>query len=120
MKMIIAGGRKYTFTKSDVAFLDKLHKTSPITEVVCGMAAGADLSGRMWALSRDIPIKEFPAEWDTYGKSAGIIRNTQMAAYADGLIAFPGGTGTDNMLAQAREKGLLVFQRLPSHNEENT
>jgi len=32
-----------------------------------------------------------------------------MAAYADAVAVFPGGSGTRNMLAEARRAGLVVF-----------
>lgn len=57
-----------------------------ITEVVCGMAKGADSLGEDWAKRNKIPIKYFPADWDKYGRSAGPIRNGEMAKYGDALI----------------------------------
>jgi hypothetical protein len=46
MKLIIAGGRDYKFTKSD---LEKLDSIEGITEVVSGGARGADKCGEIWA-----------------------------------------------------------------------
>lgn len=113
MKLIIAGGRDYHLSRDDVEFLDDLHawRETRVTEVVCGMATGADSYGRMWAMCRGIPVKEFPADWKTYGKSAGPYRNREMAKYADALVVFTGGAGTDSMERHARAHGLLVFDR---------
>jgi hypothetical protein len=57
-----------------------------------------------------ILVKKFPADWDRYGKSAGPVRNGQMARYAQRLIAFWDGksTGTKNMIDQAKANGLSV------------
>ena len=63
-----------------------------------------------------MPVEGFPAEWDKYGRSAGPIRNGQMAKAAEALIALlaPGSRGTKNMIEQATKKGLKVFvQEIP-------
>ena len=65
--------------------------------VVCGMARGADLDGKLWAQYCGIRYKEFPPDWERYGKQAGFIRNQEMADHADGAVLFPGGRGTADM-----------------------
>lgn len=74
--------------------------TWSISEVVSGTANGIDRRGEQWAAKNNIPIKQFPAEWDVYGKSAGYVRNYVMAQYADALIAIWDGKskGTLNMI----------------------
>ena len=98
MKVIIAGSRNfnnYDFLQNKINEL-KLN----ITEIVCGEARGADLLGRQYGINNNIPVKSFPADWGKYGKSAGYIRNKEMAEYADYLIAFWDGNskGTNNMI----------------------
>lgn len=109
MKTIIAGGRHYRFDDPDWDFLDSLE----ISEVICGGATGADECGRQWALSKSIPVKIFPADWQQHGKAAGPIRNRQMADYAERLVAFWDGEskGTKNMIDEARKRGLEVIVR---------
>lgn len=108
MKTIIAGIRDYAPREIDTNYLDQ--EKGQITEVVCGCASGVDEFGRRWAVANNIPVKKFPADWDRYGKSAGPIRNGQMARYAERLIAFWNGTsrGTQNMIDQATKNGLRV------------
>lgn len=108
MKVIIAGSRLFLPNYNDVLVLDK-YKNS-ITEVVSGCAKGADAFGESWALWNNIPIKKFPANWELYGKAAGIIRNNEMAEYADGLIAFivNNSKGTLNMIKQAKKNNLWI------------
>jgi len=111
MKVIIAGGRD--FGKKVVlidAFRHFQKEYGEITEVVCGMAPGADTLGMLWADFMDIPVKKFPADWDKNGKAAGPIRNKQMAEYADALIAFWDGKskGTKNMIELATKQKLRV------------
>jgi hypothetical protein len=103
---IIAGGRDYNLTLSDEAWLDTL----PIREVVSGGASGADAGGEAWAKKRGIPIKRFPADWKTHGRAAGPIRNRQMAEYADAVVLFPGGRGTDSMRREAERQELRIFR----------
>jgi hypothetical protein len=117
MKVIIAGGRDYVFTTSDIQLLNRLRIQIPITEVVSGGARGADHCGEEWANKHNIPIKLFPANWDKHGKAAGAKRNKQMAQYADAVILFPGGRGTDCMFELAGEEKIKIFDY--RHGEDN-
>ena len=100
MKVIIAGSRHMPFSMFHL--IDEAVKKSnfQVTEVVCGLARGADMFGGKWAVEHSIPVKTFPADWDTHGKAAGPIRNQQMAEYADALIVFiwDGSRGSKDML----------------------
>ena len=100
MKVIIAGSRHMPFSMFHL--IDEAVKKSnfQVTEVVCGLARGADMFGGKWAVNNSIPVKTFPANWDEYGKAAGPIRNQQMAEYADALIVFiwDGSRGSKDML----------------------
>ena len=107
MKLIIAGGRDYEFTETDYMHLDDmLHH---VVEVVSGCCRGADRCGEKWAAKWGIPVKRFRADWAFHGNAAGPFRNGQMAAYADCLAVFPGGRGTEDMIRQAREHRLTVY-----------
>lgn len=106
MKLIIAGGRDYFLTESDI---EELNALVGIEEVVSGNARGVDRCGEKWAEGRSIPVKLFPAEWDKHGRGAGHIRNAEMAKYADAVALFPGGRGTDSMYKKAMKAGLTVF-----------
>src|SRR6476661_8492494 len=98
MKLIIAGGRDYDVTQQDIQALDTI---PDVTEVVSGGAGGADACGEDWAAMRGIPCKSFRADWLKHGKAAGPIRNRKMAEYADAVVLFPGGKGTDSMFREA-------------------
>lgn len=108
MKVIIAGGREVT----DYELVKKAVELSgyEITEVVSGGAPGADRLGEKWGHENGVFVTVFEADWDKYGKAAGPMRNSNMARYADALIAIDtGGPGTRDMISQARVKGLRVF-----------
>jgi len=97
MRLCVCGGRDYSDKEKVFEILDSLE--FKITKLVCGMARGADTLGYQWAVKNNIPIEEYPAEWTKYGRGAGPIRNQQMLnSGIDILVAFPGGTGTANMV----------------------
>ncbi|WIC41565.1 hypothetical protein [Salmonella phage SP154] len=105
MKLIVAGGRDFTnMSRMDAEIKTLvLNGTLPDNaELVCGMARGADATARnLWKTYYGLPVHEFPADWDKHGKAAGFIRNTEMAEFADFLVAFWDGSsrGTAHMIA---------------------
>lgn len=86
---------------------------APVTEIVSGRAPGIDTVGEAWAISNRVPVAEFPAEWDL-GKHAGLLRNTQMADYADtALVIWDGKSkGSADMLSQMhkRNKPVAIYE----------
>lgn len=109
MKVIVAGGRDITnFNLVEEAIVISGFEVS---EIVSGKAKGVDTLGEVWALKHNVPVEVFPADWTAHGRSAGPIRNRQMAEYADALIAIWDGEskGTANMIQQARKNKLDVF-----------
>ncbi|KUO65992.1 MAG: hypothetical protein APF83_11290 [Lutibacter sp. BRH_c52] len=110
MKVIIAGGRNFDDFNRLCQVCDEFLQDQNNIEIVSGAYKGADLLGERYAAERNYPIKQFSADWKRYGKSAGLKRNIEMAAYADALIAFWDGEskGTKNMIALATQAGLNV------------
>ena len=119
MKVIIAGPRDFTDPRElDLAIAEAQAKGIVITEVVCGKARGVDTLGEEWAKRNGVPVKEFPADWDTHGKQAGPIRNLQMARYGEALIALTytelPSTGTTGIIRTA----LILNLKVHVHNVE--
>ncbi|MBC8427529.1 MAG: DUF2493 domain-containing protein [Proteobacteria bacterium] len=108
-KTIIAGGRNITDYNYVIEACKQSHFV--ITEVVSGMAKGVDTLGEQWAREHNIPIKQFPANWDKYGRRAGPIRNEEMGDYSECLIAIWDGKsrGTKHMIDYATKKGLKIY-----------
>jgi hypothetical protein len=112
MKVIIAGSRTFDNYLVLKKYCDKIlsNVDKSDIEIVSGGARGADFFGEKYAQENSYGIKLFPANWDKYGKSAGYIRNQEMAKYADALIAFWDGTsrGTKHMIDLAKKHDLKV------------
>lgn len=109
MKTIIAGSRNITdYTVVLAAILLSEFK---ITEVVAGGARGVDSLAEQFAYDMKLPVLIFPANWNKYFRTAGVIRNRQMAEYADALIAVWDGEsrGTKNMIDEATSRNLKLF-----------
>ena len=107
MKVIVAGGRDFCNYDLLAEKLDYLLSNHTNIEIVCGEAKGADSLGKMYAQCRKYKVLSYPADWDKYGKSAGIRRNREMAEAADALVAFWDGKsrGTKNMIETMRKLG---------------
>ena len=110
MKVIIAGGRDFNNYETLYKLCDKVLSNQTEIEIVSGTANGADKLGEKYANEKGYVIKRFPANWEDFGKKAGIIRNREMADYADALIAFWDGKsrGTKNMIEVAKKNKLEV------------
>jgi hypothetical protein len=110
MKIIIAGSRNFNDYNLLKSSCDNLLTQFTNIEIVSGTARGADKLGERYAREKGYSIKQFPANWDKFGKSAGYIRNDEMAQYADMLIAFWDGTskGTKHMIDLANKRGIKV------------
>lgn len=115
MRVIIAGGRDVENALGCV-IAAAMQSGYQISCVVSGTARGVDRAGEIYAQCNVIPVKQFPANWDTHGKSAGYKRNAVMAENADALIAVWDGQsrGTKHMVDIAVNKGLRVFIYNPS------
>lgn len=119
---VVCGGRG----ERDGAFvahhLDSLHRLArfsliieggqrtrdPVTKEIVG---GVDWHARQWAESRGVPCQTVKAEWTKHGKAAGPIRNQEMADMRpDRVVAFPGGSGTADMVQRAEAAGIPVIK----------
>lgn len=80
-------------------------------EIVSGGANGVDHCGELLAKKAGLVCTVFPAEWSTFGKSAGYRRNVQMAEYADALVAVWDGEskGTKHMIDIMNKHGKPVY-----------
>lgn len=116
IKVIVAGPRDYEDEEDISSTLDILLPLYGDVEIVEGGATGVDALAKKYALkhhdSFKTSLKEFPADWNLYGRRAGPVRNNEMAMYSDVLIAFrykeKPSRGTENMIKTALNMGLEV------------
>ena len=122
VRLAVVGSRTFR----DYAFMRDVLGQFQITEIVSGGARGADSLAERYAHERGLPIRVFPAEWDRHGrlfpaewnrhgKAAGMIRNREIVAAADEVVAFWDGRsrGTQQAIEFARACGKVVYIHRP-------
>jgi hypothetical protein len=117
--LTVAGGRNFhdmaaAFAKLDSIHLDRsgswpLHGAgkSGIARIVSGGSPGADTLAAQYAAQRGLPLTVFPADWQSHGRKAGMLRNSQMVAAATMVLAFWDGVspGTADTIAKTIAAG---------------
>jgi hypothetical protein len=113
--VLVCGGRDQT---NKIMVYEKLNAYRKLLEenryefsvLVSGAAPGVDSIALNWARDSQVAFVGIPALWDTHGKGAGPIRNALMSRLPISVcLAFNGGTGTQNMIANCKEKGIPLF-----------
>ena len=113
-RVIIAGTRTFKdysllCETADRLLADKAKAGHSII-IVSGSCIGADLMGEQYARERGYKVERYPAEWEKYGRKAGIMRNAVMAENADALIAYWDGVsrGAKKKIDEAQKRGVAV------------
>lgn len=94
-----------------------------IRQVVSGGAKGADSLAERFAKDFNIPLVVHKANWNKYGKAAGMIRNKTIVEDSDFVIAFWNGKsrGTKNSIELANKirlcKVVLYEERRTTFNK---
>lgn len=111
---LIAGGRDFNHWQKYNRYLRKIDnflKNYNDIEMITGCAKGADQIPYFYKVWYGYNVKEFPANWDKFGKKAGYLRNLEMANYLltfdkKGAIIFWNGKsrGSKNMIEVCKEK----------------
>lgn len=110
MKAIICGGRNFDDWEYLETTLNHALKWWKLTTIITGGARGADSMAHTWAVNNKLQTLVLKADWNGMGRAAGMIRNKKMLEQGpDIVIAFPGGTGTENMITISRAAGVPVF-----------
>lgn len=112
MRVLVTGGRGYTDQAAVDKALDAVHAKRGITLLIEGGARGADRLARSWAIRNKVAVLTVEAEWDRYGKAAGSFRNGVMLHEhkPEGVVAFPGGAGTADMVRRAEAAKVPVWK----------
>lgn len=116
---LIVGSRSFSDYELFTAKCDLLLRNWGSVVIVSGGAQGADALAKRYAADRGYRYREFPADWDTYGRRAGYIRNRAMHEYISthvnrGVIAFwdgkSRGTHQSFSLAESYSNPLRVVR----------
>jgi len=110
IKLAVVGSRDFVDYKYMCEILDWFE----IKQIISGGAKGADSLAKQYAEENNLDYKEFPAEWDRYGKSAGYRRNVQIVDAADEVVAFwdqtSKGTAHSIKIAEEMNKPIHVYR----------
>jgi hypothetical protein len=111
MKVIVAGSRTITDYELVKQTIELSGWLDEITMIVSGGARGVDQFALKFAEEYSITTATFKADWKKHGKSAGYIRNKEMAGYADRLIALHWNfsKGTNHMIETMLRQNKPVF-----------
>ena len=112
MKIVVGGCRDFCDYEVLREFLDTLLAGTDISNVtiLSGGCRGADMLAEQYAAEHGIPVERHPAEWDKYGRAAGIHRNREMVDEADKVVAFWDGKsrGTKSLIEYAKKCGKKI------------
>jgi hypothetical protein len=118
--ILVCGGRDGQPPGTVFKALDAYDLRHSITHLVTGSLRTTRAQGRLyistdaeafaWALERELPASVVPAQWSLYGRSAGPRRNRRMLELFPirGVLAFPGGRGTYDMVEASILMGIPV------------
>lgn len=114
MKVLVTGSRNWTDRDLVFKTLDEINPDC----IVHGAARGADSYADEWGVSRNVIVRAYPAEWRSYGRAAGSMRNQLMLddnPDIDLVVAFPlpSSKGTIDMISKAKLAGIKIYRINP-------
>lgn len=109
-KVAIVGSRDFPDMAAVVKYVNELPRD---TQVLSGGARGVDTVAEKAAYDRGLSVQVYPADWATYRKRAGYLRNKLMVEAADHVAAFwdgkSKGTKITIDLCHKLSKGLSII-----------
>jgi len=120
LRLLVTGGRDYNDEEFVALVLKRYNRKAKsigrVLVVINGGARGLDTLAKNWCLKHGVPCITMDASWDYYRNSAGPIRNGWMLEFCapTHCYVFPGGTGTNDMMKQAKADNLIMA----SHEDE--
>ena len=117
MRVLVCGGRAFENYSLLHRVLCGVREEHNEFTLLHGGATGADRMAGRWAEHVGVPVVVFEAEWRKYGPSAEPIRDTRMlnVGKPDLVVAFPGATGTTDMVKLARKAGVEIMEVSERH-----
>ncbi len=123
IRIVVAGCREYCNYEEAKKFIDFC-----ICEIryrynlifISGNCKGADKLGERYAEENGFLQEYYSAKWDKYGKSAGPIRNREMAKACDIAICFWDGksAGTKSFIKYVKQLGKPIKIKIITINNK--
>jgi hypothetical protein len=88
VKVIVTGGRDFNDYKLLKSTCDSVIGKAKNIEIVSGHSGNTDILAEKYADEMGFTTKIFPADYQSRGMDAGLLRNLKMVDYGDILIAF--------------------------------
>lgn len=115
MRIVVTGFRRWRTPRTVFEMLDEWTEWPYEKNLVAfGDAQGADAYAKAWCEARNVPFREFEANWKDLGKRAGNVRNSYMidTIRPDVVLAFlhPECKGTRHCVQYAVEHGYQVLR----------
>lgn len=110
MKVLVCGDREW---RNIAVIRRELKKLPQDTIIIHGAARGADTIGANVAYELGMRTVSFPADWKSFGKAAGVLRNIEMLdEKPDLVLAFHNdlnkSKGTAHTVSNAQKRGMTV------------
>lgn len=115
MRALICGSRRWPKVGPVEVTIAGLRHFHPDLTIIHGAARGADIMADVSANALDVPVEVYPADWETWGRAAGPLRNMQMLERGrpDVVMAFTdeidSSRGTLDMADRASEAGVPTY-----------
>lgn len=111
MKIAIVGSRDFGNLNLVKIIVKHIQEKYPDAIIISGGARGVDKTAEIAAIRCRLETQIFPADWDTYGKKAGFLRNIMITKNCDILLAFWDGQskGTAHTINTALELKKKVY-----------
>lgn len=114
MRVAVVGSRNYANLGQVQEYIQSLPKHAT---VISGGARGVDKAAENEAFRQGLAVHIYPAKWDEFGKSAGILRNADIVAASEIVVAFWDGRsrGTKDTIERALKakhiQRVVVYKR---------
>ena len=112
MIVVITGSRDF----NNYEYIKEKLKMYNISKIISGGARGADKLAEVYSYENNIPIEIYKAQWNKFGKKAGMIRNVEMLKKCQFAIFFWDGksSGTKQGIEYCKKNDVnyIVFNYL--------